>query len=114
MSSMGFHRHFQKLECTGACMLQIVAWSIRNPIAVGTDSFLVHGEEVKPPGGHAASWYRQALAGELESFIVLPHHRKSVGWTDRKGVETHYLKSDPVFIIPVQRIAQKVAQKMNA
>jgi hypothetical protein len=89
-------------------MLDQLSWTIRHLVACGDDDL--------PRGvGHPASWYRQALAGEFESFIVLPYHREGVAWRHREAA-LKYLDDDygyPVFLIPVRPIVRRAARKLN-
>ncbi len=85
-------------------MLDLLSWMIRMLIERGDEDL---------PRGRPASWYRQALAGEFESFIVLPYHRESAGWPDREGLEGYLAENFPFFLIPVQPIVRKVAQKLK-
>ena len=118
----GRQRHYERDEIPIAALVAATA-TFRLPIRLldllscTIRHLVARGDDDLPSGaGHPASWYRQALAGEFESFIVLPYHREGVAWRYREAA-LKYLDDDygyPVFLIPVRPIVLRVAQKLNA
>ena len=60
----------------------------------------------RQPGGHPASWHREALAGKRESYICLRHGIDSFTWLDRKEMNRQ-LDAGAMIVIPVHEVVKR-------
>ena len=112
LQGRGKQRHYDAAEIPIAALVagmakfqlpigMLVMWSSQ------IRDLIEHGDvEEGMPGGQPADWYRRAIAGKHESFIVLRAGREGFAWTNRKTANA-IQKNDPIFSIPVKRAVQR-------